>query len=151
MGWFRTSGCACAPALAQLITENAAILALANANAAALKTLISQGVHLMATEQAALDLLTKIDAATTAQAATLTTEAATLQTVSDEIDALIAKAGAGGGVSDVVLAALQTQADKAAAVSASITQQAAFSAALASKGLANPVPLPPPPATPPVA
>jgi chromosome segregation ATPase len=135
-------GCACSSELAELKSSIAAIQA-------ALNTLITQGEKLMATEQAALDLLTKIDAATTKQAAALTQEAATLQTISDEIDGLIAQAKASGGVPDSVIAALQAQSDKVAAVSDSIDTQAAFSTSIASKGIANPVPIPVPPATPP--
>jgi hypothetical protein len=128
-------GCSCSAELAELKSL--------------LNILISQGEKLMATEQTALDLLAKIDAATTKQAAALTQEAATLQTISDEIDGLIAQAKASGGVPDAVINALQAQADKVAAVSDSIDTQAAFSTSIASKGTANPVPNPVPPPTPP--
>lgn len=103
---------------------------------------------LMATSQDALDLCAKIDAATTAQGVALATESTTLQTISDEVDALIAKVNVVPGVDPTVMAALQAQADKIAAVSGSIAAQATFSTQIASKGANNPIPIPVPPPTP---
>lgn len=106
-----------------------------------------QGASIMATEQQLLDVIKQIDTATTAQGTALTAEAATLQHISDDFDKLIAQIKP-GTVSDATLAALQAQADKVAAVSASITKQADFSTALAAR-VDNPVPVPQVPPTPP--
>lgn len=130
-----------------LLANDAVLIAQQKALQTSVNLVFTQEKQQMLTDQQALDLLTKIDTATTAQAQVLATESTTLQTISDEIDALISKATA-SGVSDVVAAALQAQADKVAAISDSIQKQSDFSAAIATKGADNPVPVPVPPATP---
>lgn len=94
--------------------------------------------------QAEIDAaLVKIDTATTQQGVVLAEQGVTLQTISDEIDALIL-AAQNGSVTPAQLARLQALADSAAAVSTNLTAQAAFSKAIAAKGASNPVPLPVP-------
>jgi ABC-type transporter Mla subunit MlaD len=83
---------------------------------------------IMSAQQDALKALEKINEATNQQGENL-------QTVSDNLDALIAKLGT--SVPQDVLDGLQTAADHIAA-------QAEFSKALASKGSSNPVPVEPP-------
>ncbi len=111
-----------------------------------LEGLHAQGEKIMAAIDDANAALKKIDDATTAQGVALAAEAASLQTLSDEMDAFIAAAGA--TVPAQVLADLQARADKVAAISDSIQKQADFSAAIAAKGVTNPVPVPVPPVTP---
>ena len=91
--------------------------------------------------------IARIDAATTAQGVVLASEATTLQTISTEMDALIAQVAA-GGVPPALVSAIQAQADKVEAVSATIQKNADFSTAIASKGVTNPVPVPVPTPTP---
>lgn len=111
-----------------------------------LNTIKNQGDKIMAAQDDALAALNKIDDATTKQAAVIQAEADSLQKISDEIDTFIANAGT--TVPPAVLAGLQAQADKAQAISDSLDAQAAFSAAIATKGTSTPVPLPVPPPTP---
>ncbi len=96
---------------------------------ALLQQLLKGEKRIMATVEQANAALKSIDDATNAQATSL-------QTISDNLDKLIADAKA-AGVADSVLAGMQAEADK-------LTAQAEFSKALASKGVDNPVPVPPP-------
>ena len=112
-----------------------------------LSQLKEQGKLMADKNQEALDLLKKIDDATTAQGTALATEGTNLQTVSDNLDKLISTATAAGTPQNV-LDALQAQADKVTAIGANIQKQADFSLQLASKGTSNPVPVPPPPPLP---
>lgn len=112
-----------------------------------LQVVIHKEDQLMA-GQAEIDAaLAKIDAATTQQGTVLAAQGATLQTISDEIDALIVAAQT-GTITPAQLARLQALADSAAAVSTNLTAQAEFSKAIAAKGAGNPVPLPVPTPTP---
>lgn len=104
---------------------------------------------IMATEQQITDALTKIDAATTKIAGNVGTVATTLQTVSDEMDAL-EKALASAGVSDALVAQASSLGDRVQAASDALDAQVPVLQAIATKGAANPVPVPPP-APPPAA
>ncbi len=114
-----------------------------------LKQILSKEDKIMADQDIAQAALDKIDKATTAQSAVLATESKTLQSISDEVDALIKAAQANGGaVTPEQLARLQTLADASDSISTSLQAQADFSAAIAAKGAPAPVPGPVPPATP---
>jgi ABC-type transporter Mla subunit MlaD len=101
--------------------------------------------NIMATEADLKNVLTRIDVATTQQSGVLATEAGTLKTISNELDTLIAKSK--DTISPELLSAFQALADKTDAVSATIQTNADFSAALATKGAGDPVPLPVPETT----
>ncbi len=113
-------------------------------------TKVTQGeAKIMANQDIAQAALDKIDAATTAQGKVLATESTTLQTISDEIDALIkAATSTGGQVTSEQLARLQKLADASDSISTSLQAQADFSAAIAAKGAPSPVPGPVPAPTP---
>lgn len=127
----------------QLAAQKDELKSLAHHLGSRLDALNVQGENIMAALDDALAALKKIDDATTKQAAVIQAEADSLQTISNEIDTLIANAGT--TVPPGVLSALQAQADKAQAISDSLDAQAAFSAAIAAKGAQNPVPVPVPP------
>jgi hypothetical protein len=93
-------------------------------------------------------LLAKIDAATTTQGQALAVEATNLTTISNNLDALIAQAGTVGSLPPALLTALQAEADNVDKISTSVQANSTFSTALASKGVAQPVPVAPPAPTP---
>jgi hypothetical protein len=112
-----------------------------------METLLNASVQnertIMATEQQMTDALNKIDAATTKAGTNLATLGATTQSISDEVDALEASLKA-AGVSDALVAQASAIGDKTQAVSDSLDAHATFLTAIAAKGVANPVPVPPP-------
>ncbi len=112
-----------------------------------LRDLKSQGEKLMTDLENALAALKKIDEATTKQGQVIQSDADLLQKTSDNIDALVAKLDP-AHVDKSIVDGLQAAADKAQAISDSLDKQAEFAKALASKGVANPVPVPPPAPTP---
>lgn len=101
------------------------------------------GAQIMAKIDDATAALKAINDATNQQAQVLGQEATSLQTISDNIDALIVQAQ-GSTITPELLAGLQAQADAAAAVSTSLQAHADFAAAIASKGAVTPVPVPVP-------
>lgn len=111
---------------------------------AKLDQLLKGQAKIMKNEQEALDLMAKIDAATTKQGESLAAEGLLLQKISDNIDALIVEVGQSGGVSDDLIARLQAEADKSGEIADKLAEQAAFSSAVASKGVENPIPVPVP-------
>lgn len=101
----------------------------------------------MSNQQAELDALKAIDAATTKAANNLTTIAATSKTISDEMTALIASLKE-QGVSQDVLDQTAAMATRAQQISDALDAHAAFLAGIASQGAVTPVPVPVPPAPP---
>lgn len=91
--------------------------------------------------------LAKIDAATTKIATNIQTEAAVIQTISDELDALVA-AGPGQGIPAEFLTKLTAVANGAQASSDALDAQVPVLQAIAAKGATNPVPVPVPPPSP---
>lgn len=114
-----------------------------------LRAILAQGKKIMSTQDDAIAAIAKIATETTKQGTVLAAESTTLQTISDNTDALI-KQGAANGFTPDLVAQLQAQADATAAISDTIQQHADFATAIASKGAANPVPVPVPAASPPV-
>ncbi len=98
---------------------------------------------IMAKEQDVLDALAKIDAATTKIGATVEEEADVIQTVSDEVDALVT-ALQNAGVSQTLVDQATALADKAQASSDSLDTLVPVLKAIAAKGVTNPVPVPVP-------
>ena len=98
---------------------------------------------IMATEQDVVAALQKIDAATTKIAANVQGEANTIQTISDEIDALISKLS-NAGVSQALLDEATALAEKTQAASDALDAQVPVLQAIATKGANNPVPVPVP-------
>lgn len=94
----------------------------------------------------AMDALTQINDATTKQGTALQSESDSLQKVSDNLTQLIANAGT--NVPQPVLDGLKAQASAVTAISDSIQKHADFAAQLASQGVATPVPVTPPDASP---
>ena len=111
-----------------------------------LQTILQHTEKLMSQLDDANAALAAINAATTQQGVTLAAEGTSLQTISDNLDALIVQLGT--NVPPAVLAGLTAAASSTQALSDSMTAQAAFATAVASKGVATPVPLPVPPPTP---
>ena len=124
---------------------------------------LSKGIQtIMATEQQVADALRQIDTATTKIAGNVqaiadaeTTQSTVIQTISTEVDALVA-ALQNAGVSQALIdqaTALGTKADAAATASDAAAANAAALVpvlqAIASKGVSNPVPVQPPPPPPP--
>ncbi len=108
-----------------------------------LHSVIHTQEKILMTEQEALAVLTAIDAKTNQIATALQTEGDTLQTISDEIDKLIA----GGGIPTSVAARLQSLSDGVQGVSNTIDAHAVLAKAIAAKGAPvpeNPVPPPTP-------
>jgi len=97
----------------------------------------------MAKEQDVLDALAKIDAATTKIGATIQTEANVIQTVSDEVDALVT-ALQNAGVSQALVDQASALAEKTQASSESLDALVPVLQAIAAKGVTNPVPVPVP-------
>ncbi len=99
--------------------------------------------RIMAKEQDVLDALAKIDAATTKIGATIQTEANVIQTVSDEVDALV-EALQNAGVSQTLVDQASALAEKTQASSDSLDTLVPILQAIAAKGVTNPVPVPVP-------
>jgi len=99
--------------------------------------------RIMAKEQDVLDALAKIDAATTKIGATIQTEANVIQTVSDEVDALVT-ALQNAGVSQALVDQASALAEKTQASSESLDALVPVLQAIAAKGVTNPVPVPVP-------
>lgn len=97
----------------------------------------------MADQQQEIDALNKIDAATTAIATNLTTQAGVVQTISDEVDALVA-AQTNAGVPQAIIDQTTALADKAQAAADALNAQVPALQAIATKGASNPVPVPVP-------
>ena len=98
---------------------------------------------IMATEQQVVDALNKIDAATTKIGTNVQTVADTLQTVSNEVDALEAALKA-AGVSDALVAQAGALSDKVQQASDALDAQVPVLQGIAAKGVMNPVPTPVP-------
>lgn len=97
----------------------------------------------MADEQLEIDALNKIDAATTQIAATLTTQAGVVQTISTEVTALVAAQQA-AGVPQAIIDQTTALATKAQAAADALTAQVPTLQAIATQGAGNPVPVPVP-------
>ncbi len=109
-----------------------------------LHSVIHTQEKILMNEQEALAALAAIDAKTNQIATALQTEGDTLQTISDEIDKLIA----GGGIPTSVAARLQALSDGVQGVSNTIDAHAVLAKAIAAKA-GPPVPVNPvPPPTP---
>jgi len=106
-------------------------------------TLEEQGRKLMADQQQEIDALNKIDAATTQIAANLTAQAAVVQTISDEVDTLVAAQQA-AGVPQAIIDQTVALANKAQQAADALQTQVPVLQAIATKGSANPVPVPVP-------
>lgn len=109
-----------------------------------LRAIHAQGEQIVATLQETLDKITDIDAKTTQQAASLTSIAANLQGVNDDIDELIRLHG--NNVPAPVLAALNSLATRTQTNSDAVAANATFSGVVGNKW---PLPTPPPPPPPP--
>jgi len=99
---------------------------------------------IMLNEQQELDLLATLDRTTTAIGANVSVIATVNQTISDELDALLLKQQA-EGVSQAILDATKALADKSQAAATALEAQIPVLQGIASKGAANPVPVPVPP------
>lgn len=108
-----------------------------------LDQLTKQGAKIMADEQLEIDALNKIDAATTQIAATLTTQAGVVQTISTEVTALVAAQQA-AGVPQSIIDQTTALATKAQAAADALTAQVPTLQAIATQGAGNPVPVPVP-------
>jgi len=104
----------------------------------------NQGIEkIMADEAVVIEALTKIDAATTKIAGNVQTIATLDQTVSDEMDALIAGMKA-QGVSQALIDQATATSAKAQAASDASDALVPVLQAIAAKGVQNPVPVPVP-------
>lgn len=124
--------------------DNTAVLA-------ALQSLQEGQRKLLMNDQETAALLKKLDDSTNVLAANQQIIADTDQAISDEMDAFIAAvkaAPAGTVLTDAQVTQLQTLADKVQATSNASDSQVAVLQAIASKGVANPVPVTPAPLPP---
>ncbi len=90
--------------------------------------------------QAALD---KIDVATNKIATNVQSNANVIQTISDELDALVAKLMTSTGVDPALVQKAQNLADRAQTASDALDAQVPVLQAIAAKGVSNPVPINP--------
>jgi len=88
------------------------------------------------------DFIKTVNDATNAIGTVVSSEAQTIQQVSDNQDKLLAQLAAGTPVTADQIAAMQAQADHLSLVKASLDEQAATLAGVASKGASNPLPVP---------
>lgn len=98
----------------------------------------------MADEALESAALAKIDAATTKSAANIQALGDVAQTINNEIDALLAAQKA-AGVSQAILDQTNSLATRSQALSDALDGQVVALQAVATKGAANPVPVPVPP------
>lgn len=98
----------------------------------------------MATQEQESAALQRIDDATSAIASNLTTVSDTISTIGTEVDALVAAQQA-AGVPQAILDQTTALGDKLSAASSALAAQVPVLQAIASKGSANPVPVPVPP------
>lgn len=101
--------------------------------------------RIMATQADIIAALTAIDTATTAIANSIASESGVIQTISDEVNALVAAVPAGTVITDDQITQLQSLASRAQDAANSLTAQVPVLQGIASKGAANPVPVPVPP------
>ncbi len=100
--------------------------------------------QIMADEALESAALAKIDAATTKSAANIQALGDVAQTINNEIDALLAAQKA-AGVSQAILDQTNSLATRSQALSDALDGQVVALQAVATKGAANPVPVPVPP------
>ncbi len=109
-----------------------------------LHKVLSGEKQIMADQALESAALAKIDAETTRSAANIQALADVTQTLNNEIDALLA-AQTAAGVPQAILDQTTALANRSQALSDALDGQVAALQAVASKGVANPVPVPVPP------